>query len=219
MCLPQQRLVVGPLPVEFGESARAPAGGHGEAIWQTEISDDFSGNDYTDSIEDALVWADHIHRVIVDAGGSAWHWWWIYPPAADTGVSNQTLVTSRAGLVERGDPVGDGLPHVLKRGYAIGQFARFVRPGFRRVVVDPEPAPGLKLSAFAGADRLVIVAIHGGDGEQLLRIGGLPVGAERAAAWMTTAEQNLVPQGHLPGIEGMLDAVLPPRSVVTFVFD
>ncbi|MCC5806587.1 MAG: hypothetical protein JJU00_09705 [Opitutales bacterium] len=188
-------------------------------IWQTEISDDFSGNDYTDTIEDALVWADHIHRVIVDAGAAAWHWWWIAPPGDDTGINNQTLVDSRTGLIEHGEPVGEGLPHVLKRGYAIGQFARFVRPGFRRVGVDAVPAPGLKLSAFKGGGRLVVVAIHSGDSTLPLRIGGLPAGVERVAAWMTTAQDDLSPQGHLPGIGTMLDAVLPPRSIVTFVFD
>ena len=185
----------------------------------TEISDVFSGQSYTDTIEDALVWAKHIHRVIVEASGSAWHWWWLLPPEHGRS-NNETLVNSRNGVIEHnGNVIGDGLPHMLKRGWMIGQFARFVRPGDVRVEITPASDGPLRLAAFAGEDRLVVVAIHAGNETLPLRLEGLPPELSRVHAWLTSEEKNLANQGHMPLTRQQLDLSLPQKSIVTLVFE
>jgi glucuronoarabinoxylan endo-1,4-beta-xylanase len=184
-------------------------------IWQTEISDVFSGNDYTDTIADALVWARHIHRVMVDVSGSAWHWWWLVPPVQDANIQNQTLVNSRLGAA----PGDTALPQMLKRGWAIGQFARFVRPGYRRIAIDPQPAPGLLLSAYSGEERLVVVAIHENEQQSAFRLTGIPAGFAQVHCWMTTVEDDLADQGRVPLAADSIELFLPPQSIVTLVLE
>ena len=188
-------------------------------IWMTEISDVFSGQSDTDTIEDALIWAKHIHRVIVEASGSAWHWWWLVPPEHGRS-NNETLVNSRNGVIEQnGNVIGDGLPHMLKRGWMIGQFARFVRPGDVRVEITPASDGPLRLAAFAGEDRLVVVAIHEGNEALPLRLEGLPPDIHRVHAWITSEEKNLAHQGQMPLSRPELELSLPQTSIVTLVFE
>jgi glucuronoarabinoxylan endo-1,4-beta-xylanase len=188
-------------------------------IWMTEISDVFSGEDFTDTIEDALVWARHIHRVIAEAGGSAWHWWWFAP--AEHGINNnETLLATRAGVYSGGQPI-EGPLEVLKRGYGIAQFARFVRRGDRMIAMDyPRAAhPRLLLSAYHGRDRVTLVAINEEDAPAPIRIEGIPPHLAQITAWMTTADESLSSQGHMPRPKGFpLDFTLPAKSIVTFVF-
>lgn len=188
-------------------------------IWMTEISDVFSGEDFTDTIDDALVWARHIHRVIAEAGGSAWHWWW-FAPASHGINNNETLLATRAGVYSGGQPI-EGPLEVLKRGYAIAQFARFVRPGDRMIAIDypREAFPRVLLSAYHGRGRVTVVAINEEDAPTNIRIEGVPQDLTQITAWMTTAEDNLSSQGHMPRPNGFpLEFTLPPKSVVTLVF-
>ncbi len=192
-----------------GHDTRYPASVQTDKrIWLTEISDVFSGNTETDSIEDALIWAKHIHRVIVEASGNAWHWWWILPPAHGRN-NNETLVTVSE----------DGTLHVLKRGWMIGQFSRFIRPGYQRVHLEPQTTGDLRLAGFAGDERLVVVAIHEGLEDQPFRLEGLPPDLGRVRAWITSETENLTQKGQIPLTGPTLDMILPAQSIITLVIE
>ncbi|MCH8539513.1 MAG: hypothetical protein LAT58_01950 [Opitutales bacterium] len=188
-------------------------------IWLTEISDVFSGEDYTDTIEDALVWARHIHRVIAEVGGTAWHWWW-FAPAAHGDNNNETILATRAGVYSGGEPI-EGEPEALKRGYGMGQFARFVRPGDQRIGIDypAEDHEHLLLSAYKGRDKVTVVAINENDSPENLILEDIPANLTMTTAWATTEDKDLASLGHMPR-EGNtpLEITLPAQSIVTLVF-
>ncbi|MFP4260666.1 MAG: hypothetical protein ACLFS1_06255, partial [Opitutales bacterium] len=190
-------------------------------IWLTEISDVFSGETSTDTIEDALVWARHIHRVIAEVGATAWHWWW-FAPAAHGKNNNETILATRAGVFSGGDPI-PGEPQVLKRGYAMAQFAKFIRPGDQRVRIaypaetdkklhlsaykgpgratrqyQHDGARSKLLSAHKGPRRATVVAINEHEAPRNLRLTGIPADFTTTHAWATTDAKNLADLGPLP---------------------
>ena len=187
-------------------------------IWLTEISDVFSGEHFTDTIEDALVWARHIHRIIAEVGGSAWHWWWFAP--AQHGINNnETILKTRAGVYSGGEPI-EGQPEALKRGYGIAQFARFVRPGDQMIGLNypREDHEHLLLSAYQGRGKVTVVAINESEEPQNLRFHHIPASLTLITAWATTEDKNLESLGHMPrrGNEP-LEITLPAQSIVTLV--
>ncbi|MCH8473688.1 MAG: hypothetical protein LAT55_00490 [Opitutales bacterium] len=189
-----------------------------KTIWQTEISDVFSGETNTDTIEDALVWAKHIHRFLTKANGSAWHWWWFVPTSND-GSNNETIMADRSGAYSGSEPE-EGELKVLKRGYGIGQFARFVRPGDQRIHLDYEdPSGEVRLSAFQGRGKVTIVAINEGEFPRGLRLDNIPTELSLVTAWLTTADDDLASQGHMRrSNQEPFEVILPAQSIGTLVF-
>jgi len=174
-------------------------------VWLTEISDIFSGRDFTDTIEDALDWASYIHYCLTVTEVSAWHWWWLLPDSQSE--LNQSLVSGTQN---------DETHHLLKRAYAIGQFSRFIRPGYRRIHVGDSLFPGLKASAYRGPEgEIVIVAIN--PTPESLRQGftGLPANA-LVEAWETSATHSLEHTGTTRTGPDGFQAVVPAESILSF---
>jgi glucuronoarabinoxylan endo-1,4-beta-xylanase len=107
------------------------------------------------------------------------------------------------------------------RGWVIGNWSRFVRPGFVRVEATASPRAGILLSAFSdpATNRLVVVLVNTGETDlpQDVSItnGILPA---TFAAWVTSATMSLQQSGSLPvSGKGMFTVTLPARSVTTLV--
>ncbi|MDP9152442.1 MAG: hypothetical protein M3O36_21155, partial [Myxococcota bacterium] len=116
----------------------------GKHLWMTEWSTAAWATDA--SIADGLVVARLIDEDLTLTNANAFFYWWAW------GTGNGVLVVlpTKTSYV------------VPKRLFAMGQYSRFVRPGWRRVgTVDP---PGVLLAAFEdpGATRVAVVAIHAG---------------------------------------------------------
>ena len=80
-----------------------------------------------------------------------------------------------------------------KRLWTLGNFSRYVRPGYRMVSAESD-LPRLRPSAFQSPDgsELVVVVIN--NDEQAVRMGlsGIPGEYSQAAAYETSKEMNLV---------------------------
>jgi glucuronoarabinoxylan endo-1,4-beta-xylanase len=141
------RLDVAAAHLYGGDPSRAfqDALAHGKKIWQTEASLRFSVED----IDGALSWATAIHQGLTKARVSAWVWWvlalWF----------DQALIHL--------DDDSTGAFRVGKTLWALGNFSRFIRPGFVRIGTTSQ-APTLLTSAYKdpGAGQFVIVAINTG---------------------------------------------------------
>ena len=65
-----------------------------------------------------MYWAWRIHLFLTAAQANAWHYWWLISSSGNT--DNEGLTDNH-----RGNPA--------KRMYALGQWSRFVRPGYYRI--------------------------------------------------------------------------------------
>ena len=119
---------------------------YGKQLWETEIStsDTF---DRTRDMSKAIYWARRIHDFLTTPGVevNAWHYWSLIP----SGDSNDGLTDS------------NGVP--AKRLFVMGNFSRFIRPGYVRFGVANVTGEAL-ISAYQGPDgNFVIVAINPAD--------------------------------------------------------
>jgi glucuronoarabinoxylan endo-1,4-beta-xylanase len=168
-------------------------------IWETEQSS-FEGFD--PSIGNGLMVAQWIHDAIVTGNVSAWHYWWLMGLNADDegliGYSRNTLTT--------------------KRLFTVGNFSKFVRPGF--VVVGASGAPnGVSVSAYKNpaTGGFVIVAINNNGSDTPLNVTLNGQTATSVTPWVTSDSLDLARQPALAVSGGSFMATLPASSVTSFV--
>lgn len=173
----------------------APAD-HGKEFWESEISyHDFTG------IDAALQTARAIHAHLTLAQVNAFHYWWL--------VNDD----SKSALLSAGK--------MNPQGYALGQYSKFVRPGFQRVSSTPlSPASGVVASAFVdpGSGRLVIVAVNSNETEVEQTFGIAGSGVASLVPWTTSASVSLAPGASFAVGESFAYA-LAAKSITTFVGD
>ena len=179
------------------QSPPAAINNYGKALWQTEVAK-LSGND--SSIDDGLYWAGRVNQFLTVAQVNAWHYWWL----CAYGNSNE-------GLCDTND-----VP--AKRMYTIGNFSRFVRPGFNRIGVTNNAGP-LQISAYRNLTNgnFVLVAINATatNVTQVFNLGGFTV-ASNVTPWLTSASASLAPQATVSVNGPQFTNLVPAQSVVTF---
>jgi len=180
-------------------SVYPPAQAAGKQVWETEVYDSSSDP----GIESGLRVAQVIHDHLVNGEVNAWHYWWLKP---STGGGS-----ALAG--------SDGT--LTRRGYVLGNWSRFVRPGFVRVDATPIPQDFVSVSAFTDpvGGRVVIVAINQAtaDVAQIFSIPGTVI--TTVTPWITSADLALAPADAVPLADGGFAYALPQQSVTTFVGD
>ena len=123
--------------------ADVDGGKRSKTIYETEVS----GVQYwpeagpSSDINNGIAVAGWIHSALVVGQASGWLWWWY---KASSNSDNEGLVTSS-------NP---------KRYYTLGNYSKFVRPGYVMVDVTGNSNANVLLSAFTGTDGTVIVAIN-----------------------------------------------------------
>jgi len=191
----------GPSPLRDAEAA-------GKPFWQTEVSGEPGAAD--DSILDGLRWAGSVDGY-VSAGASAWFWWQM--------VNEQSAATNGSGLVHLAQPLRTGVYSVAKRLWTIGNFSRFVRPGWYLVAATHHPAPGVSLTAFADplSGRFAIVAVNTAAVDQRVDVALRSTKATRVTPYVTSATLDLRPGSPVTVSRGDFRATLEAQSVTTFV--
>lgn len=189
---------------------RAPyplAAEKGKELWMTEylINSPGSGPDMDTSLKGAIATAASIHDVM-NAGMNAYIWWYIvryYGPIADG---------------ERGDAKGS----VTKKGYVMSQYARFVRPGFVRVLVQVPRTPlPVYLTAYKSDTKVIMVVLNSGPSsiDQPIRIQNLPGTITALTPYVTSKTKNCEPGAAITVTNGTFTATLADSSITTFVAD
>jgi glucuronoarabinoxylan endo-1,4-beta-xylanase len=170
-------------------------------IWETEQSS-FEGFD--PSIGNGLMVARWVHDAITIGNVSAWHYWWLMGINADDegliGYSHNTQLT--------------------KRLYTLGNFSKFVRPGFYVVGTSGAPA-GVSVTAYKNptSGAMVIVAINQNGADTPLNVSLNGLTATSVTPWVTSSQFDLTAQGSVPVSVGSFSATLLASSVTTFVSD
>lgn len=172
-----------------------------KTIYETEVS----GVQYwpeagpSSDINNGVAVAGWIHSALVVGQASAWLWWWY---KASSNSDNEGLVTSS-------NP---------KRYYTLGNYSKFVRPGYVMVDVTGNSNTNVLLSAFTGTDGTVIVAINKSASAVSVPIafsGGTAPAS--CTPTVTSATDNLKAGTAVTVTGGTLTAALAATTVTTFV--
>src|SRR4029077_11227493 len=180
-----------------------PNYGYRQHVWQTEVSG--VSPPYDGSINDALKWAMTIHQHLTIGGVSAWLYFSLHNVGA-LAVNNNEGLTDQSG-------------NIAKRAYVMGNWSKFVRPGWHMVeVTNPF---GLPTTAFQNASgtQSVIVIINQGRFRSNQRIS---VGEQMGSVvipWVTSANLNLAQQPSVAVIDGKIHYSVPAESIVTLQSD
>lgn len=162
----------------------------GKEVWMTEhlLNDQ--------SISGCMTTAKEIHDCMTIGNMNAYMWWWV--------ISDNNGLYNKAGVVQ-------------KRGYYMGQFAKFVRPGYYRVNATYNPQTNVYVSAYKGGGKAVIVAINMGTAgvSQNFVVSGGSVGS--MSRYVTSSTQNIAAGTAVSASSGSYWAWLPGQSVTTFV--
>jgi O-glycosyl hydrolase len=179
----------------YGSSASS-VNTYGKSLWETEVStfDSFDG-----SIANGLYWANQIHSFLTIAQVNAWHFWWLVSANPDN-----------EGLTDT-----NGVP--AKRMYVLGQYSRFVRPGYYRIGVSNSAATSISAYNDPNSGCFAIVAINSNSSDlvQTFNLDGFT--ATNVTPWITSGSLSLASQPPVGVTNSTFVYTLPAMSVVTFV--
>lgn len=187
---------------EYGGSPKAypDIAAAGKEFWQTEIYESLNVTD--PGINSAINTAILMHEALVTAGVNAWHYWWIHGPTGTSLFPN-------------------GVSTPAKRLWAMGNYSRFVRPGFTRISATATPANGVRLSAYidSAATKLVVVIINGNASDVPLNFTLSGISPASMTAYITDTTQDLKAQATVSISSGKVSYTSPKRSIASLVFN
>ncbi len=161
----------------------------GKRVWMTE----HYYND--DSIEECLKMAKEIAEVM-SANMNAYIWWWLRQPSCNLMLAGGTL---------------------KKKGYTMGQFSKFIRPGYHRVDATFQPRQGVVVVAFKGNAQNVIVAVN----QNTTSVSQTFLIRNEAVAfstrYVTSETKSINEEGTITIINNRFTDVLDPKSITTYV--
>jgi len=170
--------------------------------WETEVDTGAAKNDSPgDGIASAILTAQTMHNDLTKANLNAWHYWWMY-------CSN-----SSGCLYDTGTKVW------TKRLWAMGNFSRFVRPGWKRVATSGTAPSGVLISAYVNPanNALSIVAINSNTAAANVSFyvsGNAPC---TLTPYETSAAKNLGQGTPVTVAQSRVSVTLSAQSVTTFV--
>jgi glucuronoarabinoxylan endo-1,4-beta-xylanase len=171
--------------------------GLGKKLWETEVS---TFDAFDPSIGNGLIWAQKINDWMTIANANAWHYWWLVG-----GTDNESLIGANG--------------ETTKRLYVMGNFSKFVRPGYYRIGTSASPVSGVSVSAYKdpGTGKFAIVALnHNGSPVTLdFQLNGFV--ANTITPWVTSASFNLAQQPSITVGGSSFAVTLPATSVTTLV--
>lgn len=174
-------------------------GNAGKHLWMSEI---YCCSTYDGSITDGLTWGEDIHNWLANANANAWLWWQIFSPYND----NEPLYQP-------------GTTNPSKRLFVIGQWSKFVRPGWIRIDATASPTNEVYISAFKeiASGNFAIVAINQNSGPVNVdfSLAGFP-SVTSVTPTLTSASYSLEDQASVSISGATFSYSLPGTSVTTF---
>jgi O-glycosyl hydrolase len=181
--------------------ADVDGGKRSKPIYETEVSGvHYWPNEGPSSdIANGVVVAEWIHSAVVVGEASAWLYWWYQASGDNEGV----ILTSGT---------------LTKRAYTMGNYAKFVRPGYVMVDVTGNSNANLLLSAFKGTDgTVVVVAVNKGTSAANVPITIAGGTATSCTPNVTSSSANLAAGTAVPVTGGTFTASLAATTVTSFV--
>jgi glucuronoarabinoxylan endo-1,4-beta-xylanase len=183
-----------------------PSGWPTGKYWQTEVSCisgsvTFCTANFDPSMTNALDWAAIMDQRLAVDNVNAWLYW---APITNDGE----------GLI---DQTGG---QVAARGYVMGQYSRFIRPGYYRIDAAHKPQTGVTVSAYQNTSTgtLVVVATNytSSTVSQAFSLVNAPTFTS-VTPYVTSASQHIQQQAAQSVSSNSFTYTLPADSVTTFV--
>jgi glucuronoarabinoxylan endo-1,4-beta-xylanase len=175
-------------------------------IWQTEMSGVKWWPEVGPSsdIANGVAVAGWIHSALAVGDASAWIWWWHAPMSSGTNDNEGLWLQSGTDT---------------KRHYTLGNYSKFVRPGYVRVDVTGNSNADLLISAYTGSSNVVVVAINKGTADATVPIAIAGGTAPASCTPNVTSATDDLKAGTTPVTVtgGAFSASLPKATVTTFV--
>lgn len=177
---------------------------NGIKFWQTEyciLSGEYNtqGNGRDLGIESALYIARVIHTDLAIGNASAWHWWLgVSPSDYKDGLVYIADVNGNMGESEA--VKNDGVIYKSKMLWAFGNYARFIRPGMKRIKValntnegNVEAASKVMISAYKNTTtkEIVTVVINMTPQEETLSLSGISFDTGKLKLYTTSQNKEL----------------------------
>ena len=167
----------------------------GKALWVSE---------YGDGERSGLLLARRIRNDIAEKRAQAWIYWQFADNAGAWGLVNNRLNGRDASY------------RLTRKFYVMSQFSRFIRPGCQIVHVND----GDSLAAYDSDKReLAIVCVNDRRDARTttFQLSGVKTVAAMVSAYRTSPEEDIARQSPISLADGRFTAILPARSVTTFV--
>ena len=188
---------------------------NGKPFWQSEWSQEKFPVDTPDpSMTSAINMVEKLHDHMTISNLNAWSWWSVYVDAealtkySSPGRQNPALIQPDESL---------GEPFMFKRGYAFGNWSKFVRPGFKRITATDRPLKQVLIEAYRDdSNHLAVIAVNTSNSvvtQNFLMDGG---SFGDLTPWVTSPNDDLASKDSFNGGEAFTYD-LPAQSVVTFV--
>jgi glucuronoarabinoxylan endo-1,4-beta-xylanase len=173
----------------------------GKEYWQTEVDTGRADGDPTgDNMPTALRLAETIHDHLTRANLNAWHYWWLWAGGTSGLFNTDTNVWT-------------------KRLWVMGNFSRFVRPGYVRVSTSGIAPSGVRISAYTnpGDGTLVMVAINSNTSATPVSLFIPDRAPCSVTPWVTSDADDIAPKAPIVVSDARFSATLDAQSVTTFV--
>lgn len=199
--------------------------------WQTEYSlldwgykfGHKDGRERTlSSMECGISLARIIHADLTEADASGWQWWTTFE------LDNMAGAEERFALIrfEVNDAKDDGVYRTTKLLYSLGNYARFIRPGMKRIGVTSNNGNDAitsvskqMVSSFTDGEYLVIVAINAEPVATPISFDFNGFGNEASIDELTpyvTTDGEFNNLKAFPAVNSTAGFTLPATSIVTF---
>ena len=183
-----------------------PSGDSPKELWMTEFGPLSTAT---------LTWAqalttygESIHNSMVNGQYNAYVWWGAFGATTGSCATN----AGTCGLV-------DDAGNVQPMGYVMGQYSKFIQPGFVRVSATAIPVSGVYVSAYSNASpaHYAIVAINANStAESLTFVLNNETGVTSLTPYQSTSSAGLAAQSAVTVSSGQFSYTLPAQSIVTF---
>jgi len=168
---------------------------YGKALWETEVSQ-LSGE--SSDIANGVYYAQRIFLFMTVAQANAWHYWWLVPYGSETGLMDTNAAPT-------------------KRLFTIGNYSRFVRPGYYRIGVSNNAFTSISAYKDPGSGNFAIVAVNPNPTTvtQIFDLTNFTAGS--VTPWITSSNLSLANQPAVSITNAVFTYALPAMSVATFV--
>jgi glucuronoarabinoxylan endo-1,4-beta-xylanase len=179
----------------------------GKEYWETEVDTGTpKGDTNPDDMPSALLTVETMHNDLTKPNLNAWHIWWMYENNGSGCVIDTAHQPGTTG-------------YFTKRLWAMGNFSRFVRPGYTRVNTAGTAPSGVLITAYINPmnNALAIVAINSNTSSANVSFyvsGNAPCSV---TPYVTDANNNLAAQTAVKVANSRFSASLGAQSVTTFV--
>jgi len=179
----------------------------GKEFWETEMYD-WASSTEDPGMTSALRTAKLMHEALTISNVNAWHFWWVYPCSAAS-CGNGALWSQGTNSKS------------TKRLWIMGNYSRFVRPGFFRIDATVAPTSGVTLTAYRDSlsTKIVVVALNTNTSNTAQDFSITGVVPTKVTAWVTDGTRNLVAQPEQALTSSTYTYSLPASSVTTLVFN